>query len=638
MKEYARKELEMVEPDGPEREEEKLTPEEENLASEESTENAEQFSPSSDSPSEESTEPAVLEPTEAIPPIAAEAVDESLAKQPKPIPVVAGKYLVFDLLLCVFWAAASDFLVFQHGTFLAWALQFCFAMLVFAFAKRGWQATPTTLGFAALLVLLVLKLIWCGSWLQVGCGCLLFAALAMSMSRVTPFFPELLAFFAYCLQGIITRIRGVRFSGIDKATGAIGPAFVPQVTLPFGAVVLFSTLFVLANPDLAQQFSAWIESGWNSVSTYLGSLSPGQAVFWFYSIAVLLGFLYPAAMKLIPEKTPTELLGEKENAPLYSAYRNTLLCVILLFARYLVFEFATLGFRDFPEDFYYAGYAHQGAFWLTVALAVATGVLSAIFQGQTLADPRLGQLKRLAIAWSALNFLLSIAVFNRLMIYVNYNGLTQLRVVGFLGITCVVLGFTLVLWKLLKGKGAIWLLHRQSWVPVLAVVAYAILPVDWFVQYYNTQQVLRGNLAPSTQIAAKLASAEGVLPLFEIIDHPRPEIRDGVRAIMAIWAQKLDVPAADTNGRANSDEPSGGDSAIWTSTLGHSSAWATVRVEDVTKGDGSPLESFFAWQGSEEMLRTALIENREKWSMYRSSSLKRLEAINSFYRWAYRWY
>ena len=124
-------------------------------------------------------------------------------------------------------------------------------MLVFAFAKQGWQASTTTLGFAALLVLLVLKLIWCGSWLQVGCGCLLFAALAMSMSRVTPFFPELLAFFAYCLQGIITRLRGVRFSGIHRATGAIGPAFVPQVTLPFGAVVLFSTLFCSKSCEVA---------------------------------------------------------------------------------------------------------------------------------------------------------------------------------------------------------------------------------------------------------------------------------------------------------------------------------------------------------------------------------------------------
>ena len=631
----------MAEPDGPGREEEQLSPAEENFASDDAPaneQNAEQTSPSVVSPEAESPEPAVLEAPEAIPPVIPEVVGGSSANPPKPIPIVAGKFLVFDLLLCVLWAAASDFLVFQHGTFLAWALQFCFAMLVFAFAKQGWQATPTTLGFAALLVMLVLKLVWCGSWLQVSCGCLVFTALAMSMSRVTPFFPELLAFFAYCLQGIITRIRGVRFSGIDKATGAIGPAFVPQVTLPLGAVVLFSTLFVLANPDLSQQFSAWIESGWNSVSTYLGSLSPGQAVFWGYSIAVLLGFLYPAAMKLIPEKTPVELLGQKENAPMYSAYRNTLLCVILLFTGYLLFEFATLGFRDFPEDFYYAGYAHQGAFWLTVALAVATGVLSAIFQGQTLADPRLDQLKRLAITWSALNFLLSIAVFNRLMIYVNYNGLTQLRVIGFLGITCVVLGFVLVLWKLLKGNGAIWLLHRQSWIPVLAMIAYAILPIDWYVQYHNTQQVLRDKLAPSKQIAAKLTSAEGVLPLFEIIDHPRPEIRDGVRAIMAIWAQKLDVPVGESAGGTNAAEPSGGDNAIWTSTLGHSSAWAIVRIEDVAEGDKSSLQSFFAWQGSEEMLRSALLENREKWSMYRISSLKRLEAINTFYRWAYRWY
>ena len=54
----------------------------------------------------------------------------------------------------------------------------------------------------------------------------------------------------------------------------------------------------------------------------------------------------------------------------YAAVRNTLACVIGLFAVYLAFEFATLWFREFPKGFYYSGYAHQGAAWLTAALAL----------------------------------------------------------------------------------------------------------------------------------------------------------------------------------------------------------------------------------------------------------------------------
>src|SRR5690606_4545025 len=108
--------------------------------------------------------------------------------------------------------------------------------------------------------------------------------------------------------------------------------------------------------------------------------------------------------------------------PLYAAYRNTLIAVMALFSIYLVFEFATLWFRTFPKGFYYAGYAHEGAAWLTVALAATTFVLSAIFRESTMRDPRVESLKRLAWGWSALNLLLALAVYNRMWIYVDFNG------------------------------------------------------------------------------------------------------------------------------------------------------------------------------------------------------------------------
>ncbi len=46
--------------------------------------------------------------------------------------------------------------------------------------------------------------------------------------------------------------------------------------------------------------------------------------------------------------------------------------VILIYAVYLAFEFHTLWFRVFPKGFYYSGYAHEGAAWLTIGLVLAT--------------------------------------------------------------------------------------------------------------------------------------------------------------------------------------------------------------------------------------------------------------------------
>ncbi len=68
--------------------------------------------------------------------------------------------------------------------------------------------------------------------------------------------------------------------------------------------------------------------------------------------------------------------------PLFLVLRNTLAVVILVYAVYLSFEFHTLWFRAFPKGFYFSGYKHEGAAWLTIGLALATSILSLIFRGR----------------------------------------------------------------------------------------------------------------------------------------------------------------------------------------------------------------------------------------------------------------
>ena len=123
----------------------------------------------------------------------------------------------------------------------------------------------------------------------------------------------------------------------------------------------------------------------------------------------------------------------------------------MLFACYLGFELYYLWMREIPEGFYYSGYAHEGAAWLTVALAISTFTLGFIFHGALLAHPRIDTLKKLTWIWSAENFLLALCVYHRLYIYIGYNGMTRMRVVALFGIAAVVGGFALVVWKVLKG-------------------------------------------------------------------------------------------------------------------------------------------------------------------------------------------
>jgi Arc/MetJ-type ribon-helix-helix transcriptional regulator len=283
-------------------------------------------------------------------------------------------------------------------------------------------------------------------------------------------------------------------------------------------------------------------------------------------------------------------------SPLYGALRNTLVAVSVLFAVYLVFEFKTLWFRRFPPGFYYAGYAHQGAAWLTAALALATAALSAIFRGPVLRDPRLPRLRRLGWVWSGLNLVLALTVYHRMYIYIDFNGMTWMRTVGLFGISAVVVGFCLVLWKIVFDRDFAWLLRRQLWTVGIAVFLFALTPVDSLVHAYNVRQVLAGDLAPAVQISEHPISTEGVLVLRPLVDCDDPIIREGIRALLAeraLQGQRLHEQRNELG---------------WTS-----------------------------WQLADAVLLERLNAARADWDEYRDDAL-RAATLSRFREYAYQWY
>jgi hypothetical protein len=281
---------------------------------------------------------------------------------------------------------------------------------------------------------------------------------------------------------------------------------------------------------------------------------------------------------------------------LYAPFRNTLLTLIVLFGIYLVFEFSTLWGREFPDGFYYAGYAHQGAAWLTFALALATGLLSLIFSGTVLQDARLAGLRKLTWIWSAQNLLLAAAVYNRLMIYVGFNGMTRMRTVGFFGITLVVVGFALVLWKIRQHYGFWWLIRAQLIALVLTVIGYGLFPVDWVAHRYNTARVSAGYLHPSVMIAVKPTDDEGMLPLIELVDVDDKTIREGVQAMLAQRQREIESEST--------SEP-----------------WHWTK-----------------YQGSTAALYRRMDANASKWDRFWKSPRARNESIEKFRDYAMQWY
>jgi hypothetical protein len=371
-----------------------------------------------------------------------------------------------------------------------------------------------------------------------------------------------------------------------------------SVGLPVLAFVVFSTLFILANPDavtfvwrlfeLLRQWSEWF------IRTVL---QPTEALFWIAVAWLTAGLLQPM-LPLLSKKLGVE--GEVDNQPaeasLFFAFRNTLGTVIVLFTVYLAYEFYSLWNRNFPAGFYFAGYAHEGAAWLTVALALATLTLSFVFSGRVLRDPRLSQLRRLAWIWSFLNFLLSLCVYNRLFIYIDFNGMTRLRIVGLYGISVVVVGFLLVVWKIARGKNFEWLIQRQLWALAVTVSLYALTPVDWIAATYNVRRIQEGDVRAVMQIGVHSLDLEGIMAIVPLLDSSTPEIRQGVSALIA--EQSLRLQAAHERRQRNG----------WT-----------------------------AFQWSDRVALNRFGKVHDQWRQFEDET-RRTAAIQRFHDYAYQWY
>jgi hypothetical protein len=543
----------------------------------------------------ESLDAEILPPQQPQPMV----VDELAPRRMESPPAVTWREVLAVLLL----VAVGDVTIYRGHGFTGFAVFFLLApFLLWMGAPRARR--PAAL-WCVLLMLLALagKLVWCGSTAIVVIGFGLLVAFAMALAGLVP---HVLEGAVFASQTVWAGYAGIIQYGRTLTKRVPRPRRVAWLNyaLPAIAFVMFSLLFVLANPDLLSAFGRRLEVLLNEWRQWLLQLSPevGEIVFWLVAAWLSIGMIRPVTGRAAGDEdaggSPFSggFRGKRQPSPLYYAFRNTLLTVIILFAIYLVFEFKTLWFREFPEGFYYSGYAHQGAAWLTLALALATAILSLVFRGAVFEDPRINTLRKLAWIWSLENMLLAIAVYNRMYIYIGFNGMTRMRVVGLFGMTAVVVGFILVLWKIAHRRGFLWLIRRHLWTVAIAVYLYAMVPVDTFVVRYNVNRILAGDPAPSVQVSVHPIGSEGVLSLLPLLECEDQLIREGVRALLA---QRL----SDMNQRLDMRERWG---------------WSAYQIAD-------------------RRVANRLQREHDELEIYDDSS-RRQSALQRFHDYAYRWY
>ena len=437
-----------------------------------------------------------------------------------------------EILAVVASVMLCDLTIYRGNGFMGLAA-LCLGLPLLLLLGSPIRRCNASLGVMSLLqVGVVIRLAWCGSGWAAVVGFAGLIGFAMSLAGLPPYVTRALAFASQLIAA------GHRGLNLYAARFAAQNSWIPgrgiflSVGFPLVALVVFGTLFILANPDLVKSVGVQFEWLVNLITGWFENISLLEIPFCVAAGWLVIGLLRPDLREpedwVIMEET-----ARPGPAPLFEAFRNTLIMVVGLFAVYLVFEFRTLWFREIPKGFHYSGYAHQGAAWLTVALALATILLSMIFQGRILRDERLGRLRVWAWVWSVENFVLALAVFHRLSIYVGFNGMTRMRTIGWLGITSVVVGFLFVVIKISREKDFRWLLRRQLWTVSFAAYLYFILPVDRWITQYNVQRIMAGHPAPSVQISVHPLSAEGYLLLAPLRKCQDATIRNGIASMLA---------------------------------------------------------------------------------------------------------
>lgn len=458
---------------------------------------------------------------------------------------------ILDLLLVVGMVVASDWILFRHFSGYAgwacWGIVAAVLLVIGIGSRLKWEISkPLTWLIGGTILLACIRLVWQGDWAIVLVLLALLIMLIMVLHNLRLKALPFLSLMVGWLPSGLVAWPGALLSLSGCAQDRIRRRYI-EWGIPSVMGLVFGGLFLKANPDGFLLFWDWWSEQMDILYQWMQGFTVGQALFWIFVSLVSFGALMPTLMPITGkdlEAPPTNdctSRGETNPSATKSSYaisRNTLCYLIGVFGVYLWMEFRNMWFREFPEGFYFSGYAHQGAAWLTIALGLTTIVLSIIFShhSQETAisnDSSLHTLRLLGQIWFIQNLLLALCVYNRMYVYIDFNGMTRLRILGLLGITCVVAGLVLVLMRIYRGWRFSSLVYRQFWTMTCFLFIYLLIPLDAIVYRYNVRCIQSINPRPSVQIVAHNISPEGVMELIPLVHASDDIIREGMRAFLA---------------------------------------------------------------------------------------------------------
>ena len=180
-----------------------------------------------------------------------------------------------------------------------------------------------------------------------------------------------------------------------------------------------------------------------------------------------------------------------------------------------------------PDGMTLAAYAHRGAYPL-----IATALLAGLFVLVTLrpgsATAAVPLIRRLVVLWVMQNVFLVASSILRTFDYIDAYSLTRLRIAALLWMGLVAVGLVLILWRMLTGRSATWLVNANMLAGGAVLVACSAVDLGAVAASWNVRHAREaggrgaaldlcylGTLGPSSLVSlVELETRRGLNPDF----------------------------------------------------------------------------------------------------------------------------
>lgn len=276
--------------------------------------------------------------------------------------------------------------------------------------------------------------------------------------------------------------------------------------IPMLVFGVFFLIFFNANPV----FNELINNSWKyAISLFdltFDEATLGRIIFFLFAIYLTFSIVFDWGgaknlLKLFPQNehiTPTEQVSEQESNYQRNEYKIALMLIGSVNALLLIINVIDINFLWLSFDYSQAGnlskLVHEGTGTLILSIFLSIAILLYYFRKDLNFYQNNKLLKSLAYAWIVQNFILIISVSLRNYYYIDFYGLTHLRIgVGvFLLITLIVLCTLLI--KIKDLKSFFYMFRVNTWALYAVFMGLTLINWDVLIVRYNLSHTFKNGV------------------------------------------------------------------------------------------------------------------------------------------------